>query len=693
MDTKIDFNQLNEIEGLQFIPILKNKRPIPKKWQDSKQKYDLTNAEAVGLVCGELSGNLEAIDIDSKYDLTGKLYQQYKRCIHDVNSGLLSKLVVQKTQGGGYHFIYRCKKIEGNLKLANRFTTDEERQKTYDETYKQQSIDGKSHEEAQKIALKARDNDKVRVLLETRGLGGFIACFPTQGYELIHNDYYSITEITEEERDTLFSIARQFNQVVSEPTKIDRKGLPKQRGLSPFDDYNQRGDVVQLLENHGWKIVGTKGNKTIFLRPGQTTSASSGNYDHDKNWFSVFTTSTEFEPQKAYLPYAVFCKLECNDDFTCALKKLYELGYGDRIEEQQEVKTDKKVESPRQTKSRILIDDDDFSFLANGNDYNTYLKQVIDGTLQMGQTTGSPTLDKHFLFKQGNLVMINGHDNVGKTVFISWMFLLAALYHNWKFLLFISENTIGSVMRKLIQFYWGKPLVKTEYEPAMNEIEYNIAKEFVESHFIFIRAQEELYNYKDVLNMTKKTLKLHPDLKCTLIDPYNSLKTDISNFSKLGVHDFNYEALSEIKAFGQKNNYGFYINNHAVTESLRKLDKDGYPVAPNKADTEGGGKAANKADDFITIHRKTQHPTEWMVTEIHVRKIKDTETGGKPTQLNFPIKFSMNRNGCGFTEYTEGLSIPIDPIQEWHKKNNPNYKQQPEIFYNPDFTELEDAPF
>ena len=46
------------------------------------------------------------------------------------------------------------------------------------------------------------------------------------------------------------------------------------------------------------------------------------------------------------------------------------------------------------------------------------------------------------------------------------------------------------------------------------------------------------------------------------------------------------------------------------------------------ADVEGGGKWGNRADDVISIHRYTQHPTRWMVSDIHVVKVKETETGG-----------------------------------------------------------------
>lgn len=650
---------LHAFEGLQFMPVKANKVPIVKGWQTYAEKHDLSNCEAIGLVCGKLSGGLEVIDIDSKYDLTGTIYDRYKRLIHSVDDTLLNKLVVQKTKSGGYHFIYRCSVIAGNLKLANRATTDEEKRATYQKTYESELTASKPESEARSKAEKAAANDKVRVLFETRGEGGQIVCWPTPGYELIHHDWYGISEITPEQRDILHGIARQFNEVVEEFV-VPKLKVPKTKGISPFDDYNQRGDVVALLESHGWKVVGQKGQKTIFLRPGQTTSQSSGNYDHSKNWFSVFTTSSEFEPEKAYLPYAVFAVLECNKNFSEAAQRLYDLGYGERREEV-------KKESTRVISSRVNPEDGDFSFLAIPADYEEYLQQVRDGTLPQGLTTGSPELDKHFLFKKGNLVMTNGIDNTGKSVFTWWLLLVAALYHGWKGIIFSSENTLGAFMRKMIQFYWGKPLTGPM---AMNDSEYKIAKSFVESHFALIKAQEDLYNYKDIINMVKKTLK-RGEYHYGMIDPYNSLKIDLSGFSKLSTHEYHYEALSEIKSFGQQNGFGWFVNHHAVTAAARAKDGDKkYPLAPNKADTEGGQKVANKADDFLTIHRITQHPTDWMVTELHVRKIKDTETGGRPTSVDEPVKFEMYKNGCAFIERNEhGLIRAVDPIWSWHNKD------------------------
>lgn len=675
----MNFQELHNIEGLQFMPVTSKKQPVIKGWQTLAKKHNLINCEAVGLVCGKLSGNLEVIDIDEKYSLDGNLFKRYKELIAEVNKPLLKKLVVQKTPSGGHHFIYRCEHIEGNLKLAQRYTTQEEK----NETYRSELSAGSTEE----VARKRAENDKVRVLLETRGEGGQIVCFPSKGYELVYGDYYGINDITVDERETLINIARQFNECVveSRPTqKIEsRKGI---KGLSPFDDYNERGDVVGLLEKHGWKIVTNKGGKTVFLRPGQTSSASSGNFDHNRKWFSVFTTSTEFEPMKAYLPYAVYAMLECKNDFSAASKRLYDEGYGERHEIERQI--NQKVPSV------ISIVDNDYSFLENLDDSDEYLELARKGLLPKGLKTGLNNLDEHFLFKRGDMVMINGIDNVGKTFVILFLQLLASLYHGWKFLIFSSENTNRTLYKRLIEFYWGKKITN------LNDIELRIAKDFVKGHFYFIKSEEDLYNYRDILNMAKKAYS-KVKFDGGLIDPYNGLKIELTNSSKLNTHEYHYEAISEIKQFGTKYDFSWFINNHAVTAALRSKSEDGFQKAPGKEDTEGGGKFSNKAAQFLTIHRLTQHPTQWMVTEIHVRKVKETETGGRVTPKDKPVKIVMNKNGCGFSEFLgtspedeREIIYGTDPIQIWHQNAKPKQQEiiMPETIWKP-YNENNDLPF
>lgn len=298
--------------GISTIAADSNKRSVVqwKKYQAAvASEEDLsvmfTNQKTSGLaiVCGAVSGGLEVIDVDCKYDLTGSLFEDFMQLIVDDLPELAGRLVIASTKGGGYHILYRCLIIEGNLKLARRETTEAERA-------------GDAH-------------DKVRVLIETRGEGGYIIAAPSTGYSFKQGELTDIPVITPDQRAAIFEIARSFNQLHEQVSHqyavVDQKAYNK----SPFQDYNERGDIVGLLVSHGWKQVRDDGKKVYFQRPGNTSARTSGDYNRELGVFAVFTTSSEFEPQKGYRPAAVFCMLECGNDWKAAARKLLDQGFGE----------------------------------------------------------------------------------------------------------------------------------------------------------------------------------------------------------------------------------------------------------------------------------------------------------------------------------------------------------------------------
>ena len=91
------------------------------------------------------------------------------------------------------------------------------------------------------------------------------------------------------------------------------------------------------------------------------------------------------------------------------------------------------------------------------------------------------------------------------------------------------------------------------------------------------------------------------------------------------------------------NNKTIYLLAHGNTEALRKTyakDHDFFrhPIPLMASDIEGGGKWVNRADDFVVIHRLTQHESEWMKTEIHVRNIRQTDYREIPHNAINPLK-------------------------------------------------------
>ena len=147
--------------------------------------------------------------------------------------------------------------------------------------------------------------------------------------------------------------------------------------------------------------------------------------------------------------------------------------------------------------------------------------------------------------------------------------------------------------------------------------------------------------------------------------PYNAVDLDIANMDRrLSIHDLHYSNAKRMRKFGKKHNVTFWVNMHAVTEALRKTDSDGYPIPPNPADTEGGGKWFNRADEFMTFHRYVQDSSRNRTSEFHVRKVKDTKTGGSPTDLNNPPKLDWTKQYDFHGFYDDNNFCPLAPLEK-----------------------------
>ena len=203
----------------------------------------------------------------------------------------------------------------------------------------------------------------------------------------------------------------------------------------------------------------------------------------------------------------------------------------------------------------------------------------------------------------------------------------------------------------------------------MNFSQRKQAYKWVQDHFTVIN-NNQVYSYSDIILFMEKVLR-QQHVDAVFVDPYNSLKLDMKN-SSIGVHDYHYEAASEFLTFSKANDIAVWLNMHAVTEAQRRKGADGLPVAPYAEDTEGGGKFVNRADCFLTLHRKVQSSDHMIrkMSELHVRKVRETETGGQPTPLEDPYCLVMNVSHTGFTTRI-GQRALFEPITMEQAKTMP----------------------
>jgi hypothetical protein len=293
--------------GLSVLPADRTRKcPSVASWKEFQERRP-TEAEvdswfrasddAVCVVCGKVSGNLECIDFDNR----GELFPKWAEALPQ---GLFDRLVIERTPSGGFHVSYRCAEpVCGNLKLA----------------------------------VGMRDGKRT-TLIETRGEGGLILCAPSQGYALCQNDYASLPTLSEEERETLLDAAWKLNELAEEeqpepPQQEHAPGAvqpvaPCGTQVRPGDDFNARGDFRSLLQRHGWKpLRATADGNEHWQRPGKKGDGTSATLK-DGSFYVFSSNASPFEPGKSYSPFMAYALLEHGGDCAEAASALSREGYG-----------------------------------------------------------------------------------------------------------------------------------------------------------------------------------------------------------------------------------------------------------------------------------------------------------------------------------------------------------------------------
>lgn len=291
--------------GYSIIPVKSSKAPLGSWKKNETEAFGIEtlknkckNPEAVylGLVCGY--NNVEVIDVDLKFILTETARLQFwENLLSELDNNVedfYNKVVIVQTKSGGYHIIYRNEKREfcnGNLKLA--------KPPGYKET-----------------------------IIETRGEGGQIVIYEIEG-----NDYSKLVDlktISKRDKDIIFAVCKSFDEVKPETIVVSnfKKVSTWSGGLKPWDDYNNKTNVLDLIKND-FKIVGENAKYIKVLRNG-SEAAHSGYVFKDTNSLYLFTSNAApLPPNEKLTPFKVFCLYE-KLEYTDGAKKLLELGYGEK---------------------------------------------------------------------------------------------------------------------------------------------------------------------------------------------------------------------------------------------------------------------------------------------------------------------------------------------------------------------------
>lgn len=260
------------------------------------------------------------------------------------------------------------------------------------------------------------------------------------------------------------------------------------------------------------------------------------------------------------------------------------------------------------------------------------VKEMYRHGLPKGQSTGWPSVDKHYTVGLSQWTLVTGNPNSGKSEWVDALMVNLAKAAEWRFYIYSPENHPLEIHHaKLIEKFIGKPF-DTGPTQRLDEEELDRAESWIEGKFRFCKTEhptleglisEAVVHDSDWAKdfaTARKTLAQRPHKLGIVVDPWNQLEHNRPH----GMTETEYvsQTLSEAISMTRQHNAHLWLVAHPA-----KLyrDKDGkYPV-PTPRDVSGSVHFWNKSDACITVHRDQVEGSP--AVDIHVQKVRFKHIG------------------------------------------------------------------
>jgi putative DNA primase/helicase len=267
----------------------------------------------VGIVCGQISGNLEMLEIEAarmdsaSHDRIRDAMDAQGDDVSDMWSALTDYGYCEFTPSGGIHILYRIadQPVPGNQKIA----MSEDSKATY---------------------------------AETRGEGGFVIVAPSSGtvhpsgesWDAAGQSYegQQLRTITWEMRcklHTALKVALDERVLPTYERPAGVEAYDRSQGDRPGDAFNDDPSVSihDILTRNGWKWLGRKQGQDEYVHPNSsdmTTGSARTGHQGSPNLYAW----SGMPQEGSYDKFAVLTHLEYGGDFSAASAALRKLGYG-----------------------------------------------------------------------------------------------------------------------------------------------------------------------------------------------------------------------------------------------------------------------------------------------------------------------------------------------------------------------------
>lgn len=273
-----------------------------------------------------------------------------------------------------------------------------------------------------------------------------------------------------------------------------------------------------------------------------------------------------------------------------------------------------------------------------GEDVKGEALDIFNNGYQSVRGIGVDDIDNFFKLKEGEITLLTGYGNYGKSTFMGWKLLMRILLFGEKFAFFSPENNPSEFYHDLVEILLGARCEPgNPNRPSKEEYEY--AYDFI-SRYIFYVYPKSLAPTPEYIKERFLELIIKEGVKGVIIDPFNQLSNDYKGVG--GRTDKYLETfLSDCARFSQQNNIYLMVVAHPVKG--RKDETGNYPC-PDVFEIADGAMWNNKMDNIIVYHKPFhQSQPDSDVCEFHSKKIRRQKVVGRRGVSTFNYQRSTRR--------------------------------------------------
>jgi twinkle protein len=277
-----------------------------------------------------------------------------------------------------------------------------------------------------------------------------------------------------------------------------------------------------------------------------------------------------------------------------------------------------------------------------------------------GASTGWLSLDALYTIRPGELTVITGTPNAGKSTFVDALVVNLARRDDWRVMFFSPENQPVHFHERALAEQWTLAPFFDGPRPRMlwHEVEQTIAGPIAEHFMHFLPDDVDEWTV-DAILATARAMVRRRGIRGLVIDPWNEIESTRPQW--MTETEFVSHTLKRIKQFARDCGVHVWLVAHPA-KMYRQRDGS-YPTA-GLYDISGSAHFSNKADCGLVIAREGNDPN----VSVLVKKIRFREVG---KQGEATLRFDRATSTYRDLRDPSPASRPRPPVDELPFEDDP----------------------